>query len=133
MRLARRGTTTRGGDILKNNNYGTDQYLPESLRNKSVDGRLAGGGGTVLMGGHSILYLGRSEFAAGYLATLQSSPSCDDLMQSDAFVLPQDLNGRTDLILLEAGPALVQSGQTLPALLQTLHHYPVIALTTRDR
>jgi PAS domain S-box-containing protein len=85
------------------------------------------------MGGHSILYLGRNEFAAGYLDTLRSSPACDDLTQSDTFVLPQTLNGRTDLILLEAGPALVQAGQSLPALLNSLRLYPVIALTTRER
>lgn len=133
MRLARRGPATGGGYKLKNNNYGTDQYLPDSLREAFEKGQLAGGGKTALMGGHSILYLGRNEFAAGYLETLRSSPACDDLMQSDTFALPQTLNGRTDLILLEAGPALVQSGQTLPALLHSLRLYPVIALTTRDR
>jgi hypothetical protein len=122
-----------GGDKFKNNNYGTDQYLPDFWRRKSDRGSVAGGGGTVLMGGHSILYLGRDEFAAGFLEILRASPACEDLTQSDSFVLPQTLNGRTDLVLLEAGPALAQSGQTLPTLLHSLRLYPVIALTTRDR
>jgi diguanylate cyclase (GGDEF)-like protein/PAS domain S-box-containing protein len=85
------------------------------------------------MGGHSILYLGRDDFAAGFLEQLQASPACDALVRSASFRLPQAGNGKIDLILLQVGPALAQSGQTLQSVLQALRHFPVVALTTREK
>ncbi len=85
------------------------------------------------MGGHSILYLGRGDFAAGYLETLRASAICADLRQSGSFDIPGADGGTIDLALIEVGPALVQSGHTLPSILQSLRHFPVIALTTRER
>ncbi|MDH5500847.1 MAG: PAS domain-containing protein, partial [Gammaproteobacteria bacterium] len=85
------------------------------------------------MGGHSILYLGRGEFAAGYLEKLKTLPVCENLAQSEQFSVPDPAGHRIDLILIEVGPALVQSGQTLPSLLNSLRLYPVVALTTREK
>ncbi|MCI0518085.1 MAG: diguanylate cyclase, partial [Woeseiaceae bacterium] len=85
------------------------------------------------MGGHSILYLGRGDFAPGYLETLRAFRVCEDLRQSGSFDVPDSAGGQVDLVLVEIGPALAQSGHTLPTLLQSLRQFPVIALTTRER
>lgn len=85
------------------------------------------------MGGHSILYLGRGDFAAGYLETLRASAVCEDLLQSGSFDIPDAAGGRIDLVLVEVGPALVQSGHTLASLLLSVRQFPVIALTTHER
>ena len=85
------------------------------------------------MGGHSILYLGRGDFAPGYLETLRASSACEELRHSSTFDVPDTAGGKSDLVLVEIGPALVQSGHTLPSLLLSLRQFPVIALTTRER
>lgn len=85
------------------------------------------------MGGHSILYLGRSDFAAGYLDSLRASGACEEPRQAGTFDFTGAAAGTTDLVLVEVGPALVQSGHTLQSLLQSLRQFPVIALTTHER
>ena len=40
------------------------------------------------MSGHSILYLGRGEFAADYLGELETLPSCTYLTRSATLELP---------------------------------------------
>ena len=57
------------------------------------------------MSGHSILYLGRGEFAAEYLHELETLPCCTMLSRSNALELPEDLS-YTDLVLLETGPLI---------------------------
>ena len=71
------------------------------------DSRCAGYG--KLMSGHSILYLGRGEFAADYLGELASLPCCTYLTRSTAFELPEDASYIVDVVLLEAGPMIAQS------------------------
>jgi len=83
------------------------------------------------MSGHSILYLGRGEFAAEYLHELETLPCCTMLTRSNRLSLPEDAPFVVDLILLEAGPMIAQSGQTLAELIQSLAPYPVIALTQK--
>lgn len=83
------------------------------------------------MSGHSILYLGRGEFAAEYLAELETLPCCTMLTRSPALELPEDLPGVLDIVLLEAGPMIAQSGQTLAALIHSLDDYPVVAVTQK--
>jgi diguanylate cyclase (GGDEF)-like protein len=84
------------------------------------------------MSGHSILYLGRGEFAAEYLSELETLPCCTMLTRSNSLALPQDASSTVDLILLEAGPMIAQSGQTLGELIQSLSPYPVVALTQKE-
>ena len=83
------------------------------------------------MAGHSILYLGRGEFAAEYLSELETLPCCTMLTRSAEFELPADVPSVVDIIMLEAGPAISQSGKTLSALIQSLGAYPVVALTRK--
>ncbi len=84
------------------------------------------------MTGHSILYLGRGEFAADYLGELETLPCCTLLTRSARLEIPADASSITELVLLEAGPAIAQSGRSLAELIHELRDYPVIALTTRD-
>jgi diguanylate cyclase (GGDEF)-like protein len=85
------------------------------------------------MAGHSILYLGRGEFATDYLGELESLPFCALLTRSAELEVPADAPSIIDVILLEAGPAIAQSGQSLSELISLLEPYPVVALTTRER
>ena len=83
------------------------------------------------MTGHSILYLGRGEFAADYLSELETLPCCTMLTRCNSLDLPADAASVVDLVLLEAGPMIAQSGQSLGELIQSLDPYPVVALTQR--
>ncbi|MCH9005576.1 MAG: EAL domain-containing protein [Proteobacteria bacterium] len=84
------------------------------------------------MSGHSVLYLGRGEFAADYLSELESLPCCTYLTRSTSLELPEDATYIVDLILLEAGPMIAQSGKSLAELIKYLAPYPVIALTRKE-
>ncbi len=84
------------------------------------------------MSGHSILYLGRGEFAADYLSQLQTLPCCTMLTRSTALKLPEDAAFIVDIVLLEIGPTIAQSGQSLNSVIQSLKPYPVVALTQKD-
>lgn len=85
------------------------------------------------MAGHSILYLGRGEFAADYLSELETLPFCALLTRSAKLEMPADAPSILDLVMLEAGPAIAQSGQSLAEVISSLQAHPVIALTTKDR
>ncbi|MBT8109975.1 MAG: EAL domain-containing protein [Gammaproteobacteria bacterium] len=84
------------------------------------------------MSGHSILYLGRGEFAADYLGELETLPCCTMLTRSAALCLPIDAASVVDLVLLEVGPSIAQSGQSLNSIIHALEPYPVIALTQKE-
>lgn len=83
------------------------------------------------MTGHSILYLGRGDFAADYLSELETLPCCTLLTRSVELELPVDAPSIIDIVLLEAGPAIALSGRTLTTLMHALGDYPVIALTRK--
>ena len=80
-----------------------------------------------------MLYLGRGDSVANYLAELETLPCCSMLSRSAALHLPEDASYSVDLVLLEVGPAIAQSGQTLSSLIRSLAPYPVVALTTKAR
>ena len=85
------------------------------------------------MAGHSILYLGRGEFATEYLGELETLPCCALLTRSAKLELPVDAPSVLDIVLLEAGPAIAKSGQSLTELINSIDDYAVVALTTRAR
>ena len=84
------------------------------------------------MSGHSILYLGRGEFAADYLAELETLPCCTLLTRNNTLALPDDAPYIVDLVLLEVGPMIAQSGKSLANLMHSLQPYPVVALTQKE-
>ena len=81
------------------------------------------------MTGHSILYLGRGDFASEYLAELETLPCCTMLARSAELRVPVDNRELLDIVLLEASPLIAQSGQSLSALIHSLNDYPVVAIT----
>jgi diguanylate cyclase (GGDEF)-like protein len=85
------------------------------------------------MAGHSILYLGRGEFADDYLHELETLPCCALLTRSASLRIPVDAPSILDIVLFEAGPAIAQSGQSITELIGSFDKHPVIALTTKDR
>jgi diguanylate cyclase (GGDEF)-like protein len=84
------------------------------------------------MTGHSILYLGRGDFASEYLAELETLPCCSMLARSAELKVPVDDRELLDIVLLEASPLIAQSGQSLSELIQSLHDYPVVAITRKE-
>jgi diguanylate cyclase (GGDEF)-like protein len=84
------------------------------------------------MMGHSILYLGRGDFASEYLAELETLPCCTMLARSAELQAPVDNHELLDIVLLEASPLIAQSGQSLSALIHSLHEYPVVAITRKE-
>ena len=85
------------------------------------------------MTGHSILYLGRGEFADDYLAELETLPCCALLTRSASLRVPADAPSIIDLILVEAGPAIDQAESSIADRIGSFDKHPVIALTTKDR
>jgi len=83
------------------------------------------------MSGHSIFYIGRGEFAADYLSELETLSCCTLLTRSNTPELPENASYVVDLVLLEAGPMIAQSGKSLVELIQALEPYPVVALTQK--
>ena len=88
---------------------------------------------TGIMAGHSILYLGRGEFAADYLSELETLPVCALLTRSALLEIPDAAPSVLDIILIEAGPTIAQSGKSISDLIGSMRDHPVVALTTRDR
>jgi len=84
------------------------------------------------MSGHSILFLGRGEFATDYLGELETLPCCTYLTRSSTLELPEDAASIVDVVLLEAGPMIAQAGKSLAALIRSLDPYPVVALTRKE-
>ena len=86
------------------------------------------------MAGHSILFLGRGDFAAKYaeyLAELETLPCCTLLTRSPEMAFPIDAPAMVDLILLDAGPATAKTGAELTNLIHGLTPFPVVALTEK--
>jgi diguanylate cyclase (GGDEF)-like protein len=54
------------------------------------------------------------------------------LTRSSSFELPEDAPFIVDLVLLEVGPMIAQSGQSLAELINKLAPYPVVALTQKE-
>ena len=84
------------------------------------------------MSGHSILYLGRGEFATEYLSELQTLPCCTMLTRNASLALPEDAAFIVDIVLLEIGPTIAQSGQSISDVIHSFKPYPVIALTWKE-
>ncbi|MDH3553492.1 MAG: diguanylate cyclase, partial [Gammaproteobacteria bacterium] len=85
------------------------------------------------MAGHSILYLGRRQFAADYLSELETLPFCALLTRTPTLSVPVNAPSIIDFILLEASPTIAESGRSLAEVINSLQSHPVIALTTKDR
>ena len=59
-------------------------------------------------------------------------PCCTMLTRNASLKLPDDAAFVVDIVLLEIGPTIAQSGQTLNNVIHSLKPYPVVALTQKD-
>jgi diguanylate cyclase (GGDEF)-like protein len=85
------------------------------------------------MSGHSILYLGRGDFAAEYLAELETLACCTLLTRSPEFRVPHDAPSVIDVVLLDAGSETALTGAALARTIAGLAAFPVVALTSKER
>jgi diguanylate cyclase (GGDEF)-like protein len=85
------------------------------------------------MTGHSILYLGRGEFAADYLSEIETLACCTMLTRSAGLEMPTDAPSVIDIIMIEAGPSIAQSGKSLSELIHSLGDFPIVALTRKEQ
>lgn len=84
------------------------------------------------MSGRSILYLGDSEYAAGFCNKLEAYDCCGKLTRHTA-LSPPDYDPETiDLIMLEPGPRAADSEQSLQSLIREFRIHPVVAITRRE-
>jgi hypothetical protein len=60
------------------------------------------------MTGHSILFLGRGDFASEYLAELETLPCCTMLARSPELKVPVENRELLDIVLLEASPVIAR-------------------------
>jgi diguanylate cyclase (GGDEF)-like protein len=84
------------------------------------------------MSGRAILYLGDSDFAAGFCNKLEAYACCSELTRHTSLSLPEDLPTRIDLIMLEPGRPSAAAERSLQSLIQALSDYPIVAIATRE-
>ena len=78
------------------------------------------------MSGRAILYLGESEFAAGFCTKLEAYACCGSLTRHSGLSLPRDLPETIDLVMLEPAPRSSKSEKSLQSVISDLSDYPVI-------
>ena len=84
------------------------------------------------MGGHSILYLGRNDFATDFLERLQGDEACSRLIQCESVRAFNQQAEEVDLVLFEAEPNMARVAKSPRSVIQSLGSYPLIALTTHE-
>ena len=84
------------------------------------------------MSGHSILFLGRGDDAADYLAELETLPACSMLTRSAGLAVPAEAPSIIDLVILEIGPLVSGAEDSLNEIIHNLNDLPVVALTDKQ-
>ena len=85
------------------------------------------------MAGRSILYLGDSDFAAGFCNKLEAYACCGELTRHTDHALPADLPEEIDLIMFEPPAKADDPALSLQSLIKSFGNYPVVAVTLRDQ
>jgi diguanylate cyclase (GGDEF)-like protein len=83
------------------------------------------------MAGHTILYIGRDDFATDFIERLQDSAACADLIRCES---AQSFAGNAtdiDLVLFEAEAGIARAARSPTSVMQSFGSYPLIALTMR--
>ena len=83
------------------------------------------------MTGHSILYIGRGDAHASYLAALSTLPCCTLLSRATDLQVVHESQSGIELVLLDVGPDNIAPGEPIAQLIQTLDSYPIVALTSK--
>jgi polar amino acid transport system substrate-binding protein len=85
------------------------------------------------MAGRSILYLGESDFAAGFCNKLEAYACCAVLARHNDLALPADAPASIDLIMFEPPAKSEDPALSLRSLIRSFGKYPVVAVTLRDQ
>ena len=83
------------------------------------------------MSGRAILYLGDSDFAAGFCNKLEAYACCSELTRHTSLSMPDDLPKQIDLVMLEPGRPSAAVERSLQTLIHELSEYPIVAVTSR--
>ncbi len=84
------------------------------------------------MAGRSILYLGDSDFAAGFCNKLEAYACCGALTRYPAPALPVEGRSNIDLVLFEPTPAVANSAEALQSFVRLMGNYPLVATVLRE-
>ena len=84
------------------------------------------------MAGRAIVYLGGSDFAAGFCNKLEAYACCGELVRHNYLALPTDLPQRVDLVIFEPPPKSDNPDHSLSAIIKSLGDRPLVAATRRD-
>jgi diguanylate cyclase (GGDEF)-like protein len=84
------------------------------------------------MAGRSILYLGDSDFAAGFCNKLEAYACCGELVRQTDLAIPDTASGRFDLIMFEPPSRTDLPGFSLNSFLTSIAGSPAVAVTRRD-
>lgn len=84
------------------------------------------------MAGRSILYLGDSDFAAGFCNKLEAYACCGDLVRMTGVAMPDDISKQFDLIMFEPPGKSDTPEKPLKWLIESLGPGPTIAVVSRD-
>ncbi len=90
----------------------------------------ASGGIVGQMAGRSILYLGNSDFAAGFCNKLEAYACCGSLDRQTELAPPGETD--TDIVLFEPPSHDDLPGFSLKSFVKALGRYPVVAVVRRD-
>jgi diguanylate cyclase (GGDEF)-like protein len=82
------------------------------------------------MAGRSILYLGDSDYAAGFCNKLEAYACCGELVRLNDLAIPDAGLRHFDLVMFEPPSRTEDPDLSLRSLLQSLAKYPVIAITS---
>ena len=83
------------------------------------------------MAGRSILYLGDSDFAAGFCNKLEAYACCGALRRQTELSVPDLSAGDIDLVMFEPPAKSDIPGFSLASFVRTLNGSPLIAVTRR--
>ena len=80
------------------------------------------------MAGHSVLYIGRSNFAPEFLQRLQDDEACSRLTRCESVQSFAGVPAKIDLILFETASGMARTTETTQSINESLGSYPLIAL-----
>ena len=84
------------------------------------------------MAGRSILYLGDSDFAAGFCNKLEAYACCGTLVRQTDLSVPDVSSGDIDLVMFEPPARADVPGFSLASFIRTMGGIPLVAVTRRD-
>jgi len=84
------------------------------------------------MAGRSIVYLGDSEFAAGFCNKLEAYACCGELVRNREIALPPQLPTHVDLVIFEPPTRSDNPDLSLADIVKAFGSYPLVAATRRD-